>query len=101
MDKGGKPDMSRGSRLVAGKVVLSILMLIFVWDVFFIVINEMLKAIDLKNLIQQYDPWFLAPAITFVTSMYSWMLTIVGNAVALVVLLVISYMYDLSEVEWT
>lgn len=86
-------------RTTEGSIVLSILTVLFVWNIFFVLVNALVRLIDINSILSQYDPHFLKPAVDFVTSLNGWFLTILGNAFGFLTLLIISYVYDITEVE--
>lgn len=83
-----------------GSIAISILLTILIWDMLFFMVNALVSAFDFRSFITRYDAWFLQPVVDFFTSLYGWMTTIIGNASALVFLIIISYIYDLTEAEW-
>lgn len=88
------------SKPVIGEIALSIIILLLMWNIVFFMINALVGFFDFQTLIAEYDPWFLKPLVDFYTSFYGWFTTIIVDATALTFLIVISYVYDLTEAEW-
>lgn len=88
------------NRETLGQIALSIIIILIIWDALAFMLNMFYNLFDLRQTIAKYDPWFFKPAVDVIVLLFSWYGTIIANATGLTLLLIISYIYDLTEVEW-